>query len=489
MIRVARPTPELSPEEAYGLQVLIDLARLIPPESPEVRTGPELVLREAPSPEAGPRSLQLLVEPEVVVEPGRVVLPRALLSGVAAIAGAQEEQTTEARDPHGRVPPDANPLVRAGLASAPILSRAARSLREAAARAAAGDPFWTVCPWPEGRRWAATLTHDLDLVCWWPLSTLARMTELAKRSQGARLARVLGSAVASTFRRPVKDAVSRILKIESGHGMRSTWFSLCESPSPRTFLARDVTYRPESALNRAILTEIRARGHEVSLHGSFATVESPERMRRQRERLGAILGEEVAGVRQHFLRMRPGVTQLGMIRAGFRYDATFGFPDRAGFRLGTGDVLPGWSARSRSVLPLEEVPLIWMDRSSSKYAGQEEPLAWVEEAASSARECRDSEGLWVGVWHPYLSDPLGFPDAPRAFEELASTLRADRPWTVPLVEVVEWRAVRRGLRVAEVDEAGVPRVTVPGGEAVPVDLESPAGDTIRVRGAPAGVHE
>jgi hypothetical protein len=29
-------------------------------------------------------------------------------------------------------------------------------------------------PWPEGRRWAAVFTHDLDVVALWPVFAAAR---------------------------------------------------------------------------------------------------------------------------------------------------------------------------------------------------------------------------------------------------------------------------------------------------------------------------
>src|SRR5256885_8202858 len=49
----------------------------------------------------------------------------------------------------------------------------------------------------------------------------------------------------------------------------------------------------------------------------------------------------------------------------------------------------------------------WMDRALSKYRGVEDPERWVAAGLALARACRDVEGLWVGVWHPNLTAPLG----------------------------------------------------------------------------------
>src|SRR5438093_1206322 len=145
--------------------------------------------------------------------------------------------------------------------------------------------------------------------------------------------------------------------------------------------------------------------------------------------------------------MRPGATHCGMLAAGFRYDTTWGFPDRNGFRLGVADVIPAWDAIAERVIGLDEVPLCWMDRTLSKYAGIEDPRAWVAEGEALAQVCRQVEGLWVGLWHPNLTPALGFPDAPGAFHTLLDRLVAQQPFIGTLSAVVAWRATRRSIRV------------------------------------------
>src|SRR5438445_9574267 len=64
----------------------------------------------------------------------------------------------------------------------------------------------------------------------------------------------------------------------------------------------------------------------------------------QRARLERLTGtpHPPQGVRQHFLRLRPGVTHRAMAAAGLAYDSSYGFADRNGFRLGVADVIPVW---------------------------------------------------------------------------------------------------------------------------------------------------
>jgi hypothetical protein len=281
------------------------------------------------------------------------------------VAGAVAEQASTKRDQHDRVPPSENPLAAAGVEKGAVISRAAAVLRDHVQAVAGRRPFRLVAPWPEGRRWAAALTHDLDLVEWWPLAVLGRIAELGRKGKLGLAASAFAHMLASTGRKPVWKGVQAILDAETEYSARSTWFVLCETPTLDSMLAADVTYRPESDAARRIVRDLCTRRCEVGLHGSFVTATEQGAFERQRDRLARLCGAQPLGVRQHFLRMRPGPTQASMKAAGFQYDSTYGFSDRNGFRLGVADVLPLWDAARQQRVGLDEVPFCWMDRALS----------------------------------------------------------------------------------------------------------------------------
>ena len=337
-------------------------------------------------------------------------------------------------------------LVAAGLERDPVVSRAAQGLRDAVLGAAGRRIVRLVAPWPDGRRWAAAFTHDLDVVAWWPIFAGARAAELARKGEWTQLFGAAGAGLRALTGDPVLDGVRGLVEAEQELSIASTWFVLCGSPTRRTFVAGDLTYAPESPRARAAYATILAAGDEIGLHGSFATMESADELRAQRERLSGIVGRDSRGVRQHFLRMRPGSTQRAMAGAGFRYDSTYGFPDRNGFRLGVADVVPTWDAAEQRVSVLEQAPLVWMDRALSKYRGVEDPSAWVDDALELAELCRGLEGLWVGLWHPNLTPALGYPGAPAEYERLATAIARSEPYIAPLERIVAWRSARRSVR-------------------------------------------
>lgn len=479
MIRWPTPATALTSAERFGLELLVDLARLVPMEDPAADVV-QLEITDRVGRTDRASDLHSLAAGRWGMEPGDGVvrIARAALSVVTEVAGAAAEQRSIARDRHERVPSGENALVAAGerLERAPVVSRAARSLREAVLHSAGRRAVRLVEPWPEGRRWAAVFTHDLDVVALWPLFAGARLAELARKGEVGQLLGAGAAALRAVAGDPVLAGVRRLVELEAELAIRSTWFVLCGTPTGRTVAAGDLTYRPESPRARAALDMIVAGGHEIGLHGSFVTMESEGALTAQRERLAAIVGRDVTGVRQHFLRMRPGSTQRAMVAAGFRYDATYGFPDRNGFRLGVADVVPSWDVAGQSAVGLEQVPLMWMDRALSKYRGVEDPGAWVDDALELARACRDLEGLWVGLWHPNLTPALGYPGAPAAYERLARTIAAQDPHMATLGELVAWRSTRRAVRAERIAPDG--RVVARGAAGrieTPVVLEEGSG--------------
>ncbi len=443
------PEVGLAAAERFALDVLVDLTRLVPAAASLDVVS--LELREHP-----PRDLRGWVAAGwgIEVADGIVRLPRGVLHAVIDVAGAAAEQRATERDRYRRVPPSANPLVREGLERDPIVQRAAIAVQAAARQAAGRRAFRTITAWPDGRRWAAAFTHDLDVVSWWPAFTLLRMAELAVKRSFARITRVAASAVGSIGFDPVFQGVTGVLNQEAHAQIRSTWFILCGTPTLKTVRAGDLTYRPESAKARGILAQVRAAGHEIGLHGSFATLDDHSAFAEQRRRLESIAAAPVRGIRQHYVRIHPGVTEHAMTAAGFVYDTTFGFPDRNGFRLGVADVVPRWDAERNQRIALDEAPFTWMDRALSKYRGVEDPAAWSDDALQLAATAREVGGLWVGLWHPNLTPALGFPDAPAAYAATIAGVLAESPFVAPLDTLVQWRRARRAVRASAVRPDG-----------------------------------
>jgi hypothetical protein len=466
----------LLPSERFGLDVLVDLSRLLVAEKAECELVRVTVVERDVT--GGPATA---LNPEKALDrsDGQVRVTTAALRAITEIAGGAAEQRSTAVDRHGRVPATENPLVAANRSRQPLVSMLGTELRRAASAVAGRRPMRLLSPWPNGHRWAAVLTHDLDVVEWWALFPILRMAELGRKGAWRLTARVAQAARRSIGRDPVSRGVHSLLQLEAHHSIAATWFVICAEPTLRSIVAGDSTYRPDSPATSRILSAVSHAGHEIGLHGSFASGESAPQLTAQRRSLDRLAERPIVGVRQHFLRMRPGMAQRNMVEAGFEYDATWGFADRNGFRLGVADAVPAWDASRSTPLPLDLLPLIWMDRALSKYAGVEDAERWVEDALELMRECRAVEGAWVGLWHPNSIEALGFPGAEPAFVHLLQVLAGDRPYFGTARKIVEWRRFRRSVRAARVSADGRVMLTAAGGHASVVAVEDEAGDTVQ----------
>lgn len=445
----------LDPRSRHALACLVDASGLLLAEGEAVAGAVRLVLDES-----GGSEHDLLRATGPVKVPGaegEVRLPVAWIRLVADLVTASGDAAAE-KDRHGRPVSASNRLVQDGAERWPVVSLLARGLREAALRAASDRPCYVVEAWPQGKPFAAALSHDLDVVDHWPVFTALRLRELQQRNDWPRVKQVLGAAAAAIVGDPVMRGIDAVLAAEAAAAVRSTWFIICGPKSFASMKAGDVTYRPDGAAVRRILAALRAHDHEIGLHGSFETADDGSRFVAQRAQLARLTERTILGARQHFLKRTVGVTERALEVAGFAFDSTAGFPDRNGFKLGLADIVPVWDAEEGRALALEQVPFCWMDRAQSKYLGVEDPARWIDDALELAARVEAVQGVWCGIWHPNLTPALGFPGAHEAYERLVRSLAARGAWLAPIGEVVRWRQARRALRVTAVHD-GHPSLT------------------------------
>ena len=452
MIHVAEhELAALPPASRFACDVLLDLSRLVRVETTD---APLVRLVVAPSSADGIHTARDLLSWRPRVVDGELRIGGDTLALVADLAAARREQESDDADRFGRVPSRVNALVAEGLERMPVLDILANRIAETVQSAGGTPRFRRLPAWPAGASWAAALTHDLDVVAWWPLFAALRWVELGRGLELEMLTRALASAARALASDPVLDAVREILSVEFDYEVRSTWFVLAGVPTLSTFRRGDLTYRLDSKRARAVLDQIVTADHEVGLHGSFATYQDANAFRAERSRAATASRRPIDGVRQHFLRMRPPGTLHAMASAGFSYDGTFGFPDKNGFRLGSASPISAWDARAASPIDIDLAPLTWMDRAMSKYSGVQDPSRWIDDALALAQAVREVNGMWVGLWHPNLAGALGYPGAPEQYRRLVHELRASGAYIAPLGELLAWRKRRRAFRVRHVAAEG-----------------------------------
>ena len=114
-------------------------------------------------------------------------------------------------------------------------------------------------------------------------------------------------------------------------GIRSSFYFICGRTEP----SLDAQYEPEHPDLRALMRRIHQRGHQIGLHPSYNTFDTPIAIVSEAARLQRIAKEEGIqqpewGGRMHFLRWRWPNTAYGWEQAGLDYDSTLGYADRPG---------------------------------------------------------------------------------------------------------------------------------------------------------------
>jgi hypothetical protein len=232
------------------------------------------------------------------------------------------------------------------------------------------------------------------------------------------------------------------------------------APDGTVNAARAVAYEPGEL--GAEVTEARARGSEIAVHGIDAWRDS-EAGRAEMKQVTAMTGAATAGVRMHWLYFAAD-SPPRLEAAGFDYDSTWGYNDEVGYRAGTSQVfrLPGTDR-------LMELPLSIMD-SALFFRGR-----MGLDRAEAARRCdsivanaRRFGGTVVINWHDRSLAPER--QWGRFYQRLlAETGRGDRAWFARAGEAVDWFRWRRSLRFTSGPD--LRSVTIEGSPARP---EAPA---------------
>lgn len=185
------------------------------------------------------------------------------------------------------------------------------------------------------------------------------------------------------------------------HGLTSAFYFICGRTS-----AMDADYEPEHPAIRALMRRIHARGHEIGLHPSYGTYQTPALIKQEAERLGRVAqAEGIAqaewGGRMHFLRWEQPTTLRAWADAGMDYDSTLSYADRPGFRCGTCFEYPAFDPVAGEQLSLRVRPLVVMECTvmAPRYMGLGTGEAAQAKFMQLKDACRAVGGCFTLLWH------------------------------------------------------------------------------------------
>lgn len=329
-----------------------------------------------------------------------------------------------------------------------------------AARRAELEHLTTLEPlWPDGRRFALCLTHDVDLIsarstprqaARYARAGLAResasarepLTRLARPA--VRLARSIGHGIARTP--STRHTLERSVEVEARRGAVASYFFTV--PPTGHWSRFDCVYAPtdrcrfRGARMRLIdLMHVLAHeGFDVGLHGGYRSALEPGALEAERRALAAATELEITTTRQHFLRWDIRSTPLFQDTAGFRADSSLGFNRAVGFRAGTSLPYRHFDVPTRRRLGLLELPLVIQDGALFRPDGLGLDLACARDLVRGLIDTAAEIGGAVTLLiHP---DKLVHPDWLALYEWTLDHGAERQGWLTSLARLEEWWTAR-----------------------------------------------
>jgi hypothetical protein len=336
-------------------------------------------------------------QPEIRRQDGRLIVYADIIASAYFMVTPYEEMASrDVRDEHGRFTGKESLPYRAGFINRPIVDQYAellrKWLREVGVETSESD-----------RRFSVLLTHDIDV-----LRRFRNILNYIRMPFGI----LLGRQEAHNF----PNAIAVLLGLKNDpmntfEEMIELEKTFCEEMNPVDaeivyfFLAGDKTkhdrmYNIRSKPAKEAITAVYESGAKIGLHASYGAGVQPELIAAEKAILEDVCGFEICRNRHHYLTWREIEDGWAMAKAGINWDATLGYADMAGFRLGVCRPIPLFDPIKIKLFGIEEHPLVVMDCTldRKKYMNLDETqaLTYCKELIDQTRKYN---GEFVVLWH------------------------------------------------------------------------------------------
>ena len=279
------------------------------------------------------------------------------------------------------------------------LALLADRLRALGARS--GVTAWPTAHWPEGKRYAVVLSHDIDFVPGGALDIAAQGAKsvlrhlVRQRDPRDAWRAACGFARAVTQRRDPYGCLPEMLEREAGLGVKASY----QVAVARRHRA-DVNYRIEDDRTRDYLARILEAGFDLCLHGSYRSTERADWYAQEVELLTRRLAAP-RGSRQHFLSFDYDALFTAQEASGIEYDMSMGYPDRSGARAGFSHPYFPYCVTEDRPYRVLEISLFLMDVTLRSYLGLKGAVAR-DHIHSTLQALASIGGCASVVWHPIV---------------------------------------------------------------------------------------
>lgn len=269
--------------------------------------------------------------------------------------------------------------------------------------------------WPQRKKFAVFLSHDIDRV---QKQWFQNFYYFLKQKRFYHLLPKFKQNPYWTFK--------KIAALEQKYKVRSTFFFLNESIKLNLF--EPVTWK--LSLGRysiserriiQIIKDLERQGFEIGLHGSYRSFRNQALLAEEKQNLEKILGKKIYGVRQHYLNLDIPETWRLQDKVGFAYDASFGFENKTGFR----------GNRHQPFFPLKNnflvIPLVIIEDNLFSEAGFNPEKVW-QRCLQLINRAEINRGLLSLLWHNQFFNEKEFPGFLEIYEKIILECQKRNAW-------------------------------------------------------------
>ncbi|BAI60841.1 conserved hypothetical protein [Methanocella paludicola SANAE] len=282
--------------------------------------------------------------------------------------------------------------------------------------------------YPENRKFAVCLTHDIDDI--YPPQSHMLLSSL----YCARNLDIRGIKKHVSWKFKGKDLspyrnFADIVKLEEAYEANSSFYFIATGLDIRRF--RYDIGELESELG--FLTD---KGDEVGLHGGYYSFNRLEDIKIEKKRIEEVLGRSVLGYRNHYLNFSIPDTWELLAKAGFKYDTTLGFKKNIGFVNGMCHPFRPYNLNTGQKIDIMEIPLAVMDQAIFELT-RSFTEAW--EAVKALIDAAETHnGIVTLLWHNYAFSSAFRESWKKLYIKILKYCYEKRAWMTSGKEIYGW---------------------------------------------------
>jgi len=289
--------------------------------------------------------------------------------------------------------------------------------------------------WSDDRKFAVSLSHDIDYWNYWDGRTKLDNVKYNLRTFLGRpfnaLYKIFGHLLHKNLLYSPWKTMKSLSRREAEKGVRATWFLLARDDfedSRQNYIA-DIQAREQ-------IIDLLGQ-QEIGLHGSPESAFDANTLQEELNSLRE-LGFNPTGYRTHYLHFNYQKSFSILEAAGIKYDSTLGYWENIGFRAGISFPFFPFNIEENRPFRVLEIPLIVMD--TTLYSHKAMNMNYFA-AKRSLRRLIDVAAKYQShvslLWHNTSFDPIDYPLWGRLYWETIDYALKKRGWITSLHNIYE----------------------------------------------------